>query len=66
MGGACAPVTSPVKKIAYAVMASLGLLAVAPGVGCTAKVASLVGLVVLAASTACGSFGTAENQFIRT
>ena len=65
VGGACEPVTSPVKKIAYAVMASLGLLAVAPGVASTAKAASLVGLVALAASTACGAFETAKCQSTR-
>ena len=52
------PVVPSVKKIAYAVMASLGLLAVVLGVDSTARVASLVGLAALAASTACGPFET--------
>ena len=56
------PVVPSVKKIAYAVMASLGLLAVVLGVDSTARVASLVGLAALAASTACGPFETAKGQ----
>ena len=62
VGGAGEPAASSVKKIAYAVMASLGLLAVVPGVACTARAASLVGLAALAASTACGVFETAKGQ----
>ena len=53
------PAVPSVKKVAYAVMASLGLLAAVPGVECTVRVASLVGLAALAA---CGFFETAEGQ----
>ena len=62
VSGAEEPVVPSVKKIAYAVMASLGLLAALPGVDCTARVASLVGVAALAASTACGFFETAKGR----